>query len=209
MNFLQVDTNSGYDNTAASRDPMSGSNMPMDDVNATQTGGMQSTNYPTHQHGRHGRNTLTKPNPNSTAVDPTYGNSNTGDYSSTGNTYDTSTSTGPTTGLGAGIPTSNTTTSGTRNTTSNTTGTIPGDYPSLSAAKKEARIGKIETTVGKVVHSTSLKEKGAIHLENAEAIQNQHGSLKEAERLEALAQEARQRADQHGMVVDAARNAQA
>lgn len=173
---------------------------------------MQSTNYPNHQHGHHhGRNTLTKPNPNANTVDN--GNGTTGDYPNTGNDYSTTGTgndmgAGTTTGMGAGIPTSNATTgAGTRNTMSNNPGTIPStDYPSLSTAKKEARIGKIETKVGKVIHSASMKEKGIVHLEKAEAIQNQHGSLKEAERLEGLANEARQRAEQHGMVVDAMQN---
>lgn len=182
---------------------------------------MQSTNYPNHQHGNHhGRNTLTKPNPNANTVGNDYGTGNTtgatgnysdnNNYSTTGAGADTGMGmgAGTTTGMGAGIPTSNATSgAGTRNTMSNNAGTIPStDYPSLSAAKKEARVGKIETKVGKVLHSTSMKEKGIMHLEKAEAIENQHGSLKEAERLEGLANEARQRAEQHNMVVEAMQN---
>lgn len=72
-------------------------------------------------------------------------------------------------------------------------------YPSLKTAKKEARTGKIESTVGKVLHSTSMKEKGAVHLENAEALTAQHSSLQEAEGLEAQAKVHRDRAEAHGM----------
>lgn len=160
---------------------------------------MQATNYPNHQSGAT-RNTLKKPTPQDLAANPGVGATGTGLTGTGGYPVDSTTATNT-----SQPPTSN----NNNNTTTSTsfppttaTSTSP-EYPNIKQAKKEERVGKIETTVGKILHSSSMKAKGEVHLENAAAINMQHSSLTEAQRLEAEAKIHRERAEAHKLAADA------
>ncbi|KAF8311885.1 hypothetical protein DL93DRAFT_2168785 [Clavulina sp. PMI_390] len=86
--------------------------------------------------------------------------------------------------------------------TQTNTSTDPS-YPSMKTAKHEARVGKVQTTIGKVFHSSSMKAKGEAHLANADALTGQFENLQEAEALEAQAKVHRDRGEAHRMAADA------
>ncbi|WRT68237.1 uncharacterized protein IL334_005213 [Kwoniella shivajii] len=73
-------------------------------------------------------------------------------------------------------------------------GVASGSAPSTKEAIKLEKKGKKEQTIGKVLHSTSMKEKGATHLAQADHMHMQASELSEAERLEHEAGMRRQRA---------------
>jgi len=68
------------------------------------------------------------------------------------------------------------------------------------------RRGKIENTIGKILRSHSLRQKGESKIEKANAIEVQHGELIEAQRLEQEAMLRRERANAHGAVVGSNNN---
>lgn len=150
--------------------------------------GLSSTNFPNHQPNLNSTSGAYNNNNNNNIQDPSYNN--------TASNYNSQPPQYPSSGNAAGQFTSGIPREPTLPPTNTNT-----DYPDLKAAKKEARSGKMQHTMGSILHAPGMKAKGDAKMEHAQMVELQAAHLDEAQALEEQAKIHRERAEAHAMAV--------